>query len=82
MKKVIKLTESDLTRIVRRVIMETTYRGPNWKGGEYSNPTYDEKKKRRVFSYMNKSFPISSLEKIIHPSYPNLTFYKNRSCNT
>ena len=77
MEKIVKLTESDLTRIVNRVVMETTYRGPNWKGSDYQNPTYDENKKRRVFSYMNKSFPINSLEKIIHPSYPNLTFYKN-----
>jgi len=77
MKKIIKLTESDLTRIVNRVVMETTYRGPNWSGNDFANPTYDEKKKKRVFSYMDKLFPIDSLEKIIHPSYPNLTFYKN-----
>jgi|694.fasta_scaffold97992_4 hypothetical protein len=77
MKKIIKLTESDLTRIVNRVVMETTYRGPNWKGNDFANPTYDGKKKIRVFKYMDKSYPINSLEKIIHPSYPNLTFYKN-----
>ncbi len=75
MKKVIRLTESDLTRIIKRVVIETTYRGPNWKGGEYSNPTYNENKKRRVFRYMGRLFPIDSFKKIIHPSYPNITFY-------
>jgi hypothetical protein len=74
MKKIIKLTESDLTRIVRRVIQENEH---YYDYRDYQNPTYDEKKKIRVFKYMDKSYPINSLEKIIHPSYPNLTFYKN-----
>lgn len=75
MKKIIKLTESDLTRIVKRVINEGKEQYYDYS--DYQNPTYDEKKKKRVFSYINKSFPIDSLEKIIHPSYPNITFYKN-----